>query len=173
MEIIGKNIVLKTVNIEDAKFILEMRLNAKKNKFLSKVDSDLKKQENWIMEYKKKEKENKEFYFLIKSKNDNENLGLIRIYDLTNTSFCWGSWLIRENAPKNTAIESALQIYEFGFNKLNFNNSHFDVRKGNNRVIEFHKRFGATIIKETDIDYFFNYTRQDYNSIKEKYKRYM
>ena len=95
------------------------------------------------------------------------------MYDFRDNSFCWGSWLIKDEAPKTTAIESVLQIYEFGFNKLGFQQSHFDVRKGNNKVIAFHKRFGAKIIDENDMNYFFEYQKKDYESIKEKYKRYV
>ena len=64
-----------------------------------------------------------------------------KIRTCKNESFCWGSWLIKEDAPKTTAIESSLQIYEFGFYSLGF-----DVRKGNDKVIAFHQRFGAKII---------------------------
>ena len=113
-------------------------------------------QKEWIKNYKQREKDKKEFYFLIESK-DEEKLGLVRMYDFRNDSFCWGSWLIKEDAPKTTAIESALQIYEFGFYSLGFEKSHFDVRKGNDKVISFHQRFGAKIVDEDELDYFFNF----------------
>ncbi len=37
----GKNINLKTVEIEDAEFIFSMRQNESKTKFLSKVSGDI------------------------------------------------------------------------------------------------------------------------------------
>ena len=172
MIIAGKNINLKTVEVEDAEFIYSMRQDVCKTKYLSKIDGTIDTQKEWIKNYKIKEKKKEEFYFLIESKK-NERLGLVRVYDFKNNSFCWGSWLIKENAPKTTAIESALQIYEFGFNNLGYEKSHFDVRKGNARVIAFHKRFGAKIINEDKLDYFFDYTKKDYEKIKEKYKRYL
>jgi len=172
MQINGKHINLRFVEENDAGFIIEMRTNIKKNKFLSSVDANIEKQKKWIREYKKKEKEKEEFYFIIESKT-HEKLGLVRIYDFQNNSFCWGSWLIKDNAPKSTAIESALQVYEFGFYELGFEQSHFDVRKENNKVIAFHQRFGAKIIKEDDLDFFFIYSKNDYEKIKIKYKRYL
>ncbi len=168
----GKNINLRTVEIEDADFIYTMRQNRKKTKYLSKVTGTVDSQKEWIKNYKQREDEEKEFYFIIESKNK-DKLGLVRIYDLKNDSFCWGSWLIKEDAPKTTAIESALQIYEFGFYKLGFEKSHFDVRKGNDKVIAFHQRFGAKIVSEDELDYFFNFEKSDYEIIKEKYKRYL
>ncbi len=172
MIIIGKSIQLRTVEVVDAEFIFEIRQNENKTKYLSKVMGTVESQKEWIKNYKQREKDKKEFYFLIESK-DEEKLGLVRMYDFQEDSFCWGSWLIKENAPKSTAIESALQIYEFAFYKLNFTKSHFEVQKGNNKVIAFHQRFGAKIIDENEKEVFFNFEKNDYEITKEKYKRYL
>lgn len=172
MIIYGKNINMKTVDIGDAEFIYGMRQNENKTKYLSKITGTVESQKEWIKKYKLREEYKKEFYFVIESK-DEKKLGLVRMYDFKDNSFCWGSWLIKEDAPKTTAIESALQIYEFGFYSLGFEKSHFDVRKGNDKVIAFHQRFGAEIINENEIEYFFNFEKKDYEITKEKYKRYL
>ena len=172
MIIYGKNINMRTVEVEDAEFIYTMRQNQDKTKFLSRVSGSVETQKEWIENYKQREKDKKEFYFVIESKNK-EKLGLVRMYDFKNNSFCWGSWLIKEDALKSTAIESALQIYEFGFYNLGFLKSHFDVRKGNDKVIAFHQRFGAKIVDENDLNYFFNFERNEYEVTKEKYKKYL
>ena len=172
MLINGKNINLRTVTEEDAEFIYTMRQNKDKTKYLSKVIGTVESQKEWIKNYEQREEDKKEFYFVIESK-DKEKLGLVRMYDFQDESFCWGSWLIKEDAPKTTAIESALQIYEFGFYSLGFERSHFDVRKGNDKVIAFHKRFGAKIVDEDELDYFFNFEKNDYEITKENYKRYL
>ncbi len=172
MIICCKNLNLRTVAIEDAEFIYNMRQNQNKTKYLSRVTGTVESQKEWIKNYKQREEEKKEFYFVIESK-DKRKLGLVRMYDFQDNSFCWGSWLIKEDAPKSTAIESALQIYEFGFYSLGFEKSHFDVRKENDKVIAFHQRFGAKIVDEDELDYFFNFEKRDYEIIKEKYKRYL
>ena len=172
MIICCKNLNLRTVAIEDAEFIYNMRQNQNKTKYLSRVTGTVESQKEWIKNYKQREEEKKEFYFVIESK-DKEKLGLVRMYDFQDESFCWGSWLIKEDAPKTTAIESALQIYEFGFYSLGFEKSHFDVRKGNDKVIAFHQRFGAKTVDEDELDYFYNFKKSDYEITKEKYKRYL
>ena len=172
MIICCKNLNLRTVAIEDAEFIYNMRQNQNKTKYLSRVTGTVESQKEWIKNYKQREEEKKEFYFVIESK-DKRKLGLVRMYDFQDNSFCWGSWLIKEDAPKSTAIESALQIYEFGFYSLGFEKSHFDVRKENDKVIAFHQRFGAKIVDEDELDYFFNFEKNDYEKMKEKYKRYL
>ena len=168
----GKNINMRTVEVEDAEFIFYMRQNETKTKFLTKISGTVESQKEWIVNYKERENKKKEFYFLIESKKG-KRLGLVRMYDFKNNSFCWGSWLIKEDAPKSTAIESALQIYEFGFYVLRFVKSHFDVRKGNDKVIAFHERFGAKIVDENELDYFFNFEKIDYESTRERYKKYL
>lgn len=172
MIIVGKNINMRAVEKEDAEFILIMRQNENKTKYLSKVVGTIETQKEWIIKYKQRENEEKEFYFVIESKK-NEKLGLLRMYDFKNSSFCWGSWLIKDDAPKTTAIESALQIYEFCFYRLGFERSHFEVQKGNDKVIAFHQRFGAKVIEENDKEFFFNFEKSDYAVTKKKYARYL
>ena len=168
----GKNINMRTVDLDDATFIYNMRQNQIKTKYLSHVNGTMKDQENWIKSYKKREEKEEEFYFVIESKFE-EKLGLVRLYDFKKDSFSWGSWIIKEGAPKTTGIESALQVYEFGFYQLQFQQSHFDVRKGNEKVIVFHQRLGAEIVDEDELNYYFNYSKIKYEAIKEKYKRYL
>lgn len=170
--ITGKNINLRTAEVEDASFILELRMQTHKTQFLSQVDNNLQNQQAWLKRYKEKEQAGLEYYFVIESKQA-EKLGLVRVYDLQADSFCWGSWLIKDNAPKTTAIESALLVYEFGFGRLGYKQAHFDVRKGNERVIAFHKRFGAQVVSEDELNFYFNYPLENYLNIKQKYSRYL
>lgn len=170
--IIGKNINMYLVDDEDAGFIFELRSDVVKNKFLNKIDDDIKKQREWIRLYKKREKNKKEFYFTIRNKN-NEKLGLVRLYDFIDDSFCWGSFIIKHGVAFYISIEVVMNVYEFAFYNLGFNASHFDVRKDNDRVVAFHKRFGAKIIKEDVDNFYFNISKQEYEISKEKYKKYL
>ncbi len=168
----GKNINLRTAEVDDATFILQLRLLEHKTKYLSQVDDDLIKQQDWLKTYKDKEKQGLEYYFIIENKSA-EKYGLVRIYDLKSDSFCWGSWLINDNAPKTTAIESAIQIYEFGFGGLGFKQSHFDVRKDNKKVIAFHQRFGAEKVNEDELNYYFIFKESIYQETKLKYRKFI
>jgi len=168
----GKNINLRGVEVSDAQFIYDLRQDEMKTKYLSQVSGTVDNQIQWIKKYKKREQEKKEFYFVIESKTK-ESLGLVRVYDFKDDSFCWGSWLIKDDAPNFTAIESALLIYEFAFYPLAFKKSHFDVRKENEKVVAFHKRFGARIVDENEIDYFFDFSKEEYEKTKLKYKKFL
>lgn len=166
----GKNINLRLALVSDAGFVCELRAQVNKTQFLSKVSNDVEAQKIWLSEYKKREKLGLEYYFVIEDIYE-KRLGLVRVYDLQQESFCWGSWLIKDDAPTTTAIESVLLVY--GFGKLGYKISHFDVRKGNERVIAFHKRFGATVIKEDDDSFYFTYSLMSYLKTQQKYRRYL
>jgi RimJ/RimL family protein N-acetyltransferase len=171
MLIEGKSANLRIVVIEDAEFLLSLRLDPEKNRYISSVENDLGKQIDWLKSYKEREKRREEYYFIIEDKSGSP-FGCLRLYDFIEKSFCWGSWILKDDRPSTMAVESALLVYEFAFYSLKFTNCHFDVRKGNEKVIAFHERLGAKIKSEDELNYYFNYSQSDYESIKPRYKRF-
>ncbi|MFT0891076.1 GNAT family N-acetyltransferase [Pseudochelatococcus sp. G4_1912] len=165
----GKSIYFREVNLDDAEFIVEMRTNPDKNKYLSHTSVEVESQVNYLRNYLKS---TTDFYFII-CNYEGKAIGTIRIYDIRDNSFCWGSWILSKDAPKSAAVESALLIYDFAFFSLHYPKAHFDVRKNNERVVEFHKRFGARIVDENELDYFFEYDRDAYSAIRSKYLRFL
>lgn len=165
----GTSIFLREVATEDAEFIVNLRTAPEKSKHISATSSDIDKQKDFISSYLKSQAD---FYFIICDWKFNR-LGTVRIYDIRNNSFCWGSWILSKESPKNAAIESALLIYDFAFFSLHYSSAHFDVRKGNERVVDFHKRFGASIVDEDDLNYYFKYDIAVYTDVRHKYRRYL
>lgn len=164
----GKNLRLRLVEEQDAGFILSLRLDDRYNSFLSSVPSDADSQKNWIRNYKEEEKKKAQFYFIIE-RLDGLRCGTVRIYDIRNDSFCWGSWILNGNKTRNAALESALLVYEFGFNQLKFQKSHFDVMKGNKSVIKFHTRMGAIKKYEDANSEYFEITEEAVKAAKERW----
>jgi RimJ/RimL family protein N-acetyltransferase len=169
--IVGKNLVLRAARPSDAAFILGLRLNEAKSRFISPVSPDVQKQADYLQGYMEREKAGTEYYFVMEDKAGNA-IGTVRLYDFQGNSFCWGSWLTIPNAPSFAAIESALMVYDYAFGILGFERCHFDVRKGNEKVIAFHTRFGAKVTGETELDLLFNFTREEYQVTREKYRKY-
>jgi len=165
----GKSIFLREVSVEDAEFIIGLRTDPEKNKHISATSNDINQQINFIASYSKSDTD---FYFMICDWNWSR-LGTVRIYDVRDDSFCWGSWILSRDAPKKAAIESALLIYDFAFFSLHYPWAHFDVRKKNVKVVDFHKRFGASIVGEDDLNYYFEYDIDAYMIVREKYRRYL
>jgi RimJ/RimL family protein N-acetyltransferase len=165
----GKSVFLREVAVGDAEFILSLRTNPEKNKYLSVTSSDVDKQRSFISSYCSSQTD---FYFIICDWRWGK-LGTVRIYDIREDSFCWGSWILSSDAPKTAAIESALLVYDFAFYSLHYAKSHFDVRKNNGRVVDFHRRFGASVVREDDLNYYFSYEREAFAIARQKYRRFL
>lgn len=165
----GKNIALREVMPDDADFLIRLRTDPDLCRHLSPTPDDVEQQRKYILNY---QASLTDYYFIITDWQQ-RSLGTIRIYDIRETSFCWGSWILSKEAPSSAAIESALLIYDFAFFSLHYNKSHFDVRKRNTKVVDFHKRFGARTVREDELNYYFEYDRDAYLSIRRKYSRYL
>lgn len=165
----GKKLYFREVVKDDAEFILSLRTDPGKNRYLSPTANDVTQQCAFIERY---QQSLTDYYFIICDWQA-KPLGTVRIYDIQFDSFCWGSWILSADAPTSSAIESALLVYDFAFYSLHYKYSHFDVRKENLSVVEFHKRFGALIVDENELDYFFKYSFESYRVIREKYLRFL
>lgn len=167
-KVIGNNLIFRDANINDAEFILTLRLDAQKGKHLSFTSPDLIKQIGWLEDYKNDESQ---IYFIICDKNEN-TVGTVRLYDKQDDSFCWGSWILKDGIPSSFSIESALMVYKVAL-RLGFNKAHFDVRKENISVWKFHERFGAVKIEETATDHFYNISFEAIHNSLNRYKKFL
>jgi hypothetical protein len=163
----SKGIVMRLADKNDASFILSLRLDKELGKFLSPTDPYLLKQTNWLIEYQKREKEEKEYYFIFEDENQ-KPWGTIRLYNFQGDSFTYGSWLCKPNAPDCIAIKADFLCRDFAFFQLNFENCLLDVRKGNKEVLGYHKRFGSLPIGEDQLNYYFNLPKEIYIENKAK-----
>lgn len=163
----SRTINIRLVEESDAEFILKLRLDEKYNQFLSDVNPDMQAQRDWIKKYKNDELLKKQFYFIIE-RNDGVPCGTVRIYDIKGDSFCWGSWILNENKTRYAALESAFLVYQFGFNELGLKKSHFEVRKGNEKVISFHKKMGAIKMSEDELNEYFNISQEAVLKVQKK-----
>ncbi|MEW5562708.1 GNAT family N-acetyltransferase [Enterobacter asburiae] len=167
-QIKGRTIRLRNVAPSDAEFIVNIRTNDKKGRFISATSGDVSKQRKWLEDYLISQGQ---AYFLITDFDDTQ-LGTVRMYDQQGDSFCWGSWVVAEAAPSHCAIESALLLYTFALD-LGFERAHFDVRKGNLSVIKFHERFGAERTGETEEDFLYSISKEKILSTLAKYRKYL
>lgn len=149
--IIGTYVTLREVTPGDAAFILSLRCDALKGRFLHETDNDIEKQVNYLLEY---EKRPWEWYFLIQDKKG-EKIGIYRIYDVQRDSFCIGSWLMVTGTSPYQMLEADLLTREFGFFVTGLDLIHFDVRKSNKKVVNYHRRMGAKVTGEDDLNIYF------------------
>ena len=80
---------------------------------------------------------------------------------------------MKSGAPQSAAIESALMVYSYAIDYLEFSEAHFDVRKSNESVWRFHERFGAKRIEETVFDYLYQIDTAAILVARAKYIKYL
>jgi hypothetical protein len=153
---------IRFVDESDAEFILSLRTNVKLGRFITATTSDISSQKNWIHNYKQREKDGLEYYFLF-SNSEGENIGVNRIYNLTNKSFEIGSWIFKESNNPSSSILADIYTRDFGFFKLGFNNSVFQVRKENKSVLRYHQLYQPTQIEEDDLNFYFELSISKYS----------
>lgn len=165
----GRTLTFRDVNEDDAEFILTLRTDSQKSRYLSATDSDIKQQKAWLKNYADL---NDQAYFIIEDL-EGQLLGTVRLYDAQGKSFCWGSWILKEGAPQSAAIESALMVYSYAIDCLGFSEAHFDVRKGNENVWRFHERFGAIRTGEAELNYLYEIDAKKILTGRNKYRKYL
>ncbi len=159
----GPNLMLRLIEPDDAAYVHSLRTNPVYNNHLSEVTGTIDDQRQWIESYKAREATGQEFYYVIERK-DGTRCGLVRLYDIEAECFTWGSWILDENKPSKAALETALLIYDIGFERIGCGHAVFDVRSDNTHTLAFHRRFGA---KETDADelnVYFYYARSKFDT---------
>ena len=148
--VVGHRLQFRDATPEDAGFILSLRLDDNKNTYLSKTQPDVAAQRRWLEDYRLDEDQ---VYFIIETV-EGASVGTVRLYDVRGALFSWGSWILSNEAPKSSAVESTLMVYHFGL-ELGFQGAHFEVRRGNERVWQYHERFGATRVGEDELNYYY------------------
>jgi len=157
----------RLVEIRDSSFILSLRTNERLSKFISTTENNLSKQEKWIELYKIREINMQEFYFIFES-DKNIPYGLIRIYNIDEHSFEIGSWIFTVNSPEGLSILADLSVRDFAFENFNFDFCRFEVRKMNNAVAAYHKRFMPEKIGEDELSFSFQLSRNKYYIFRNK-----
>lgn len=168
-------VYLRLVDESDAAFICSLRNNNELNTYISKSTADEEAQRQWIVSYKKREQAKEEYYFIICKNSDDSAVGTVRLYDFKENpkSFCWGSWILGKNKTRYAAVESALLVYEAGFLYLGFEQSHYEVMKGNNKVHSFHLKMGAEKVSEDSLNIYYIFSKEKYGINKIQYARFL
>jgi len=150
------------VKEDDAEFILELRTDPKLGQFLHATDNSVDNQKTWIKEYKKREDQGLDYYFIYKK--DDSPIGVNRIYgiDTKNKVATGGSWICKFGLPVELSILTLIIMRDIMFDEFDLEYDRFDVRKLNKKVQKTHLIFGAKEIGEDDLNYYYELYRTDY-----------
>ena len=158
----GVRIAFRTVETADAEFIFALRSDPRYNAHLSSVQGDASDQRRWIEAYKNREKDGNEAYYVIVNKTNSTDCGVVRLYDITDGHFTWGSWILNDQKPAKAALDCAVMIYDLAFHEWKLEKSLFEVNTDNQAALSFHRRFGAEEIGEDPESVHFVISREAY-----------
>jgi RimJ/RimL family protein N-acetyltransferase len=137
MEINGKYVAIRYVDLCDAEDIVKLRNDSKLNRYLSsqkplKVEVQI----NWLLNNKNSETNH---YFKIVRKKDDKFIGTISLYNIDNNQGEFGRYICIDSIG---AIESELLIIEFAFLQRRLENIYCRTVMDNEKVIIQHRKFG-------------------------------
>ena len=137
----------RLVNEQDAEFIYSLRTDPVLSKYIHDVQEGVENQVKWIRNYKRREEEGTDYYFIFYV--DNSPIGLFRLYSIHEKTFTSGSWVMVPGTSSEYVLAVPLIIRELAFETLeleyedNYDATHVD----NKKVIKFNTMFGCKIYK--------------------------
>jgi RimJ/RimL family protein N-acetyltransferase len=166
----GPRLRLRLVTPEDATYIYQLRTSPDYNAHLSTIRGTIEDQRNWLERYKQREAEGLEYYYMIESISG-VSCGLVRLYNVTDQCFTWGSWILDHNKPPKAALESAVLSMGIGLGHLELRKAFIDVRLQNSKAIRFYRRFGMREIGADKQNLYFEYTKSTFEADKWRHFR--
>jgi RimJ/RimL family protein N-acetyltransferase len=142
---------LRPVEAEDAAFILDLRADRERSRYLHRVSNDLAAQRRWLKDYFERPGD---YYFLIENRETGQREGTAGIYNLDRIFAEWGRWIVR--AGSLAALESACLIYRVGFEVLGLESIYCRTIVENTAAVGFHRSFGLertrTLLRYFELD---------------------
>ena len=166
----GHTLALRNALVSDAPFIHAQRLQPRNALQLAATSPQLADQVAWMQRYAQ---DTRQAYFVIEAL-DGRALGTVRLYDAREDSFCWGSWILSDQAAPTAAMESALLVYRYALDTLGFARSHFQVNRGNLKVQRFHEQFfGAQRTAEDESEIHYLATQDALRAALQRWRRFL
>ena len=131
---------LRPVELGDAGFILELRSDPLRNRYIHRGAADLRAQQKWIEQYFHRAGD---YYFIIENRLSGDPEGTVGIYDLDPVAQTaeWGRWIVRSGSL--AALESACLVYSTAFDMLDLESVYCRTILENKSALAFQDSFGV------------------------------
>jgi RimJ/RimL family protein N-acetyltransferase len=140
----GYHVRLRPVTLEDPEFIVRLRTSPFVIGTVGDSRPDPEQQRQWLRAY---EQRAGDYYFIVETESGTP-VGTIGLYDVHDGVGEWGRWIILPGIP--AALPSVILIHRFAFDVMKLRELRGCVVESNQRVISFHRRFGA---RQTHVEY--------------------
>lgn len=132
----GKFVNLEDVKLNEAGYILKLRQDPQKTKYLPRLDISIEEQKVWM---KERQKRKGDYYFLIKNKKGRK-LGTIGIYNINGKVGEIGRWISEGNEIENT--EAYILCLEWAFKEKCLEKIKSRPMWENKKIIRLSERMG-------------------------------
>ncbi|MCY3973462.1 MAG: GNAT family N-acetyltransferase [Candidatus Dadabacteria bacterium] len=169
----GVTVSFRLVEESDAEFILSLRLDPELGRYLNPTDPSVEKQRSWLLDYKKREAEGVEYYYIISVNKSGKRCGTVRLF-IEEDYFEWGSIILNGDKTPTASIETMLFIHQIGFEVLGFPKASFTTNKENARAIKLYSRIEARIVGEVETgmgsEHLYEMNLNDWGRFRDKFK---
>ena len=174
-DVLAPHIRLRLITDADAGFVVALRQDRSRSRFLHAVENDLEAQQEWIRGSRERTARKTEYYWVVETHRHTPALpvGLVRLSSVTADSFVFGSWVMAPCAPVAAGIESYLAACDFGFGALGCQRYFAEVRHDNGRALAFHQRVGSADQGGSPECQRFEQTLDRYLIFRRRYRRYV
>lgn len=157
----------RLVNESDVDFILSLRTDKELTKYIHPTEESRENQLNWIKNYKLREAEGREYYFIFFY--NGEPVGLNRVYNRSELYATSGSWLCKPGIEDWIPIAINFTFNDILFEILDIKLVVCDVRINNKKVNKYHVLIGDQKIYQSDIDNFYYRTVDTFVPKRDKF----
>ena len=139
--IAGPRLQMRAATLDDAPFILSLRLDPEKKRHLGATSGALDDQVAWM----KRIAAEPDHRYLIVETADDQPIGTLRLLVEPDDHFGAHSMIIADDAPTGAAREVALMVYRFALEQ-GLEGGRFETRLENVRAQRFFERIGAVAV---------------------------
>lgn len=134
---------VRFVRGEDAEFIVALRTNPIKARYISATSGSVEDQKSWIEAYKEREAVGRDYYFIYSYQE--KLAGVNRIYEIEGNHFIHGSWIFSDDVPPFCALAAGIIAREIAFDILGLDEEidTAGVHKANQGVLQYIRTLGA------------------------------
>ena len=135
----GGSYRLRPADLDDADFIVKLRTDPERNRFINHTSSDIGDQREWLRRYFERPDD---FYFVIEHVSRCLSEGTLGIYDVNRKrrSAEWGRWVVRPGSK--SAVASCCLAFDLAFGTMELESLHSYVAAENRDVINVLRALG-------------------------------
>jgi hypothetical protein len=145
-------LIYRFVDEDDAAFIVKLRTDPIKSRYIGSTDGSVENQKEWIRQYKEREHNGTDYYLIFYY--GAKPAGVARIYGIEDNHFIHGSWVFANNVPPFCSLAAAIIAREIAYDTLGLEEEidTSGIHEDNQGVLQVSKMMGVDFYGERESD---------------------